>query len=192
MRTKANDLLSHESQSGGGALAPPVSLATLMSDNLPFVAHSLRRFGVPASEVDDAAQRVMLIAGARLTSIMPGSERAFLTGIALRVASHVRRARRRRDAAHRRFGDYLAVVSSAWSCSDRTEMRELLGRALHGMPSDLRQVFVLLELQQLTTAEAAKCLGLPRSTLATRLKRARLLFHEVTRSLELPLGTKTV
>src|SRR5262249_27184818 len=70
--------------------APP-ALRQLVSELLDFVWRSLRRFGVPAADVDDATQQVFLIANDKLPKIHPGSERSFLVGVATRVASHVRR-----------------------------------------------------------------------------------------------------
>ena len=52
-----------------------------------FIWRSLRRLGVPADSVDDAAQRVFWVAAQNLGDIRVESERAYLFGTALRVAS---------------------------------------------------------------------------------------------------------
>lgn len=44
----------------------------------------LRRFGVPADRLEDCFQQVFLIASERLEDIRPGSERAFIYGVAIR------------------------------------------------------------------------------------------------------------
>lgn len=168
----------------GGPAAAAISFAALVSDHLPFVWRSLRRFGVPPAEVDDAAQRVFLIANERLGSIKPGSERAFLTGVALRVASHARRANQRRDTAHQRFLEYQSVAQAQEGLAQRAEARDLLDCVLNKMPDDLRSVFVLFELEELTIDEVAELLGLPRGTVATRLRRARMVFHDAAKSIE--------
>lgn len=168
-----------------GAPAPVVPLATLVSAHLAFVWRSLRRFGVPQADVDDAAQQVFLIAREKLASIKPGSERSFLTAVALRVASHARRANQRRDAAHQRFIEYQAAAPAPEGMAQRVmEARELLDRVLDRMPADLRSVFVLFELEELTIDEVAELLGLPRGTVATRLRRARMVFHDAANSME--------
>src|SRR4051812_16425864 len=61
-----------------------------------FVLRTLRRFGVRADDVEDAAQRVFLTAANRIEDITVGAERAFLYGVAIREAGHVRRSYRRR------------------------------------------------------------------------------------------------
>jgi RNA polymerase sigma-70 factor, ECF subfamily len=167
-----------------GISAAPVPFAKLVSDNLPFIWRSLRRFGVPPAEVDDAAQRVFLIASERLASIKLGSERSFLTAVALRVAAHTRRAQKRREAAHQRFVEYQSVSLAPEGFVRETEARELLDRILNKMPDDLRSVFVLFELEELTIDEVAELLSLPRGTVATRLRRARMVFHDVAKSIE--------
>jgi RNA polymerase sigma-70 factor (ECF subfamily) len=167
-----------------GAPAPASSLAALVSAHLPFVWRSLRRFGVPPADVDDAAQQVFLIAREKLASIKAGSERAFLTAVALRVAAHARRAIQRRDAAHQRFLEYQFAATAPEGMAQRIEARELLDRVLDRMPADLRSVFVLFELEELTIDEVAELLGLPRGTVATRLRRARMVFNDAASSME--------
>lgn len=169
---------------GGATPAETISLAALVSAQLPFVWRSLRRFGVPPADVDDAAQRVFLIASERLAGIKPGSERSFLIGVAVRVASHARRSDRRRNAAHQRFVEYQSVAQAPDSMAYRTEMRELLDSVLNKMPEDLRSVFVLFEFEELTIDEVAELLSLPRGTVATRLRRARMVFQDAARSIE--------
>src|SRR4051812_1852950 len=62
----------------------------------PFVMRTLRRFGVHAADVEDAAQRVFLTVANRLGDITVGAERSFLYCVAKREAGHVRRSYRRR------------------------------------------------------------------------------------------------
>ncbi len=57
---------------------------------------ALRRLGVPSSQADDAAQRVFIVAAAKLRTIRREGERQYLYGVALRVASDMRRAVARR------------------------------------------------------------------------------------------------
>ena len=58
----------------------------------------------------------------------------------------------------------------------------MLDRILEQMDLDLRAVFVLFELEELTTSEIAALLEIPTGTVASRLRRARETFEEqVTR-----------
>jgi RNA polymerase sigma-70 factor, ECF subfamily len=56
---------------------------------------------------------------------------------------------------------------------DRDRARAALDAILAAMPLELRAVFVLYELEQLTMAEIAALLELPPGTVASRLRRAR-------------------
>ena len=60
----------------------------LTDEHFDFVWRCLRRFGVPDSEVDAAAERVFVFAARRLDAAVAGSsERAFLLDATIRVAS---------------------------------------------------------------------------------------------------------
>lgn len=164
-----------------GVSAASIAFDKLVSEHLDFVWRSLRRFGVPQAEVDDATQQVFLVANDKLTSIKPGSERSFLIAVATRVASHARRSNVRREAARQRFSESPTTATEAPSpehLMQRLEARDLLDRVLDQMPADLRSVFVLFELEELSIDEVAGLLSLPRGTVATRLRRARVVFRE--------------
>jgi len=173
------------------APATPLALGKLVNDHLDFVWRSLRRFGVPASDVDDATQQVFLIANEKLPRIQPGSERSFLVGVATRVASHVRRSHHRREAAELRLSvNPLEATPNPEELTQRLEARALLDRVLDAMPEDLRAVFVLFELEELSIDQTASLLILPRGTVATRLRRAREVFHEQAKTVAAGINGK--
>jgi RNA polymerase sigma-70 factor (ECF subfamily) len=59
------------------------------------------------------------------------------------------------------------------------QIRKVLERAIDGLPDNLRIVFVMREVEELSTAEAARLLGLGESTVKTRLHRARRMLRDV-------------
>src|SRR4051794_26935212 len=67
-------------------------LAAMVREHHAFVWRLLRRLGVPSMSVDDATQQVFLVALRRISEIALGSEKSFLFGVALRVASDERRS----------------------------------------------------------------------------------------------------
>jgi RNA polymerase sigma-70 factor (ECF subfamily) len=74
---------------------------------------------------------------------------------------------------------------------DQTSARELasfLERAVDGLPDIYRTVFVLREVEQLSTAEAAASLGVSEELIKVRLHRARA---ELRRGLDVHLGAAT-
>ena len=61
---------------------------------------------------------------------------------------------------------------------DQQRARELLDDVLAAMPEQLRDVFVLSELEEMSATEVAACLEIPPGTVASRLARARHVFDE--------------
>ncbi len=59
------------------------------------------------------------------------------------------------------------------------QIRRLLERAIDGLPDSLRTVFVMRDVEELSTAEAARLLGLGEPTVKTRLHRARRMLRQI-------------
>jgi RNA polymerase sigma-70 factor (ECF subfamily) len=169
------------------ASASDVRLRGLFDSNFEFVWRSLRRLGVPQGTIDDATQEVFLVASRRLGDIELGRERSFLFATALRIASDARRHASRREWVG---DDALAQVGDPSprpdELADRPRQREVLDRVLAAMELDLRAVFVLYELEEMTMAEIATTLGLPPGTVASRLRRARDEFRETVARVRRP------
>jgi RNA polymerase sigma-70 factor (ECF subfamily) len=169
----------------------PVPFKQLVGDHIDFVWRSLRRFGVPAADVDDATQQVFLNANQKHDKIRAGSERAFEVGVATLVETHARRALHRREAAELSLSSTpRAENPDPEELTERLEARELLDRVLDTMPLDLRSVFVLFELEELSVDQIARALVLPRGTVATRLRRAREVFQQAAHEVGQKLAPK--
>jgi len=61
----------------------------------------------------------------------------------------------------------------------QNQIRRLLERAIDGLPDSLRTVFVMRDVEELSTAEAARLLGLGEPTVKTRLHRARRMLRQI-------------
>jgi RNA polymerase sigma-70 factor (ECF subfamily) len=93
-------------------------------------------------------------------------------------AAHVRRSlARRREVMEQRGLDRSELVATPEQLAQRRRARELLDEILDAMAFDLRTVFVLYEVEELTMAEIAEALDLPPGTVASRLRRARADFQ---------------
>jgi RNA polymerase sigma-70 factor (ECF subfamily) len=164
--------------------APPaasreVRLRGAITAHYEVLWRTLRRLGVEERSVEDAAQQVLIVLARRLDEVRPGAERAFMLASATRVAADARKKVRR---AREELGvDELAARPSPApgvdELLDRGRARDLLDVVLGELPDDLRAVFVLFELEELTMATIAETLGLPQGTVASRLRRARELFE---------------
>jgi len=169
---------------------PRLSHTALVSDNarvagmlrLHFrdVWRIVRRFGVPESNADDAAQEVFIIASRRLADIAPGSERPFLLASAVRVAANARRAlgARRESTSPEGLPDRVDPRPNAEALLDQKRLRQMLDRVLDDLSDDLRVCFVLYELEGMSSPEIAELLAIPVGTVASRLRRGREAFEQ--------------
>jgi RNA polymerase sigma-70 factor (ECF subfamily) len=145
-----------------------------------FVWRTVRYLGVPESGAEDAAQQVLCILARRLPDVVPGAELSFLFGTAVRVVKDVRRSAQRHPATPE--ADIDAFAASAPSPEELlTERRahDELKRILDALPEDLRMIFVLYEIEELTMAEIARMLQIPPGTAASRLRKARETFERL-------------
>lgn len=161
---------------------PPASkqrIAELVREHYAFVWRLLRRLGIGEGDADDAAQRVFLTAADRLGAVEEGRERAFLYGVALNVGSRMRRSLgRRREDPFESAGECEAPEPNGEQLLEQRQARALLDQLLDEMPEDLRVIFVLFELEELSTPQIAVLCGIPLGTAASRLRRARQDFEE--------------
>ena len=157
--TGAKRVLSAEPPSAAPPTMTP-GIRALVDAHFAFIARSVRRLGVHELDVDDVTQQVFLIAARKLDRFVDGNEKAFLFGIAVRVASDARRAHRRREAGE-------TAVATAPSTSDPTtpedvvaarQARARLDEVLDAIPDEMRAVFTLFELEEMTMAEIAVAL----------------------------------
>jgi len=161
-------------------------LRTLFQRHYGLVWRLLRRFGVPAAELDDQAQEVFWVAARRLADLQPGRETAFLYGVALRVASNVMRREKAAPPSARseQFETLVDPQPSPEEQLDQHQARKLLDQVLGSMPLELRTAFVLFELEGISVSEIAELEGIPVGTASSRLRRARQEFSAISKRLQ--------
>jgi RNA polymerase sigma-70 factor (ECF subfamily) len=142
------------------------------------VRDRLRAWGVRGDALDDAEQRVFLVAAPRLDAIDPSRERAFLLGVAARVAMEQRRKRARAMAELAAAGEHEPEDMAGSSPSPeeallRGEIEAAAASALASLPEPLRVVYERTELADDPAPIVARALGVPTGTVASRLRRAR-------------------
>jgi RNA polymerase sigma-70 factor, ECF subfamily len=100
--------------------------------------------------------------------------RTFLISIAVNHARHYVRAAQRRRRAISAYADTKAHESSDPEReARRKELAATLTRALDTLPLDQRVAFVLCEVEERSSREAADIVGAPEATLRTRLFHAK-------------------
>jgi len=149
-------------------------LRALYDDHFELVGRVVRNLGVSPSEVDDVLERVFSSAAARLADIEAGRERAFLVQAAVRWTANARRARARiREIGCDALPDVADLGASPEERTDSRRAAAVLDELLGAMDVDLRAVFVLDEIEEMSRSEIAVVLGIPGGTVASRLRRAR-------------------
>ena len=151
-------------------------LSAIADAHFAWLWRLLRRMGVHPSDVEDAAQQVFLVVSRRLAAIEQGSEQSFLFGVAIRVSIEFRRVRRDVPTPEIEL-DVRKSSPAMEELVDQHRAREVLGEILDGMPLELRTVFVLFELEQMTKTEISNVVGIPEGTVVSRLRRAREVFE---------------
>ena len=170
---------------------PDKRVAAMVANHHSQVWRSLRRLGLSEFDADDASQQVFLVAHRRLADILPCNEKGFLLQTALRVAADFRRSHRRRREDYEEALPVLAdTAAGPDELTDRRRARVMLDRALEAMPMDLRQVFVLFDLEELTTTEVSNVLHVPKGTVASRLRRAREVFRQTVSRMSTPRSSR--
>ncbi|NVB40241.1 sigma-70 family RNA polymerase sigma factor [Pseudenhygromyxa sp. WMMC2535] len=153
--------------------APSAEFAAAYREHVDFVWRVLARRGVAASELEDVTQEVFLVAHRRWGAWEAGgSMRAWLYGVARRVAATHHRGRARRLRKHEALAPASAEPSLDARLDDRKRLAAL-GEAIAALEASQREVFVLAEIESMSAPEIAESLGSNLNTVYSRLRRAR-------------------
>ncbi len=153
---------------------------TLYRDNFEFVVRSARRLGVQPAWMDDVAQEVFVVAARKLASFEGRSKvRTWLFSITLRVVQGHRRWSKRHDRRKDALAREPARVHDPYP---RARAADTLVALLQNLPEKYQTVFILGELEGMTSAEIAAGLGLNPNTTYSRLREARKKMAEAVQA----------
>jgi RNA polymerase sigma-70 factor, ECF subfamily len=153
------------------------SFDALYGQYFDFVWRSLRRLGIGPSSVEDAVQDSFMILHRRLGDLRPdASPKAFLFGIALRVAHDYRRAARRKGADRLDLDSAISREAGPFERTAEAEAVRVIERFLESLDEDKRTVFVLAELEGMTAPEISEALSVNLNTVYSRLRVSRERF----------------
>ena len=156
---------------------PALSVADVYDRHAPFVFRVLRGLGVGDDRVDDAVQDVFIVVHRRLGEFEARSTlTTWLYAIARRVASQYRRSAAARRTADADL-DAVAAADTPFDDAHRNQAARLLASILEELDGDKREVFVLIEVEQLSAPDVAQMLGIPVNTVYSRLRLARQKFE---------------
>jgi RNA polymerase sigma-70 factor, ECF subfamily len=167
-----------EGRAAGGHVVPP--FADVYDLTAELVWRAVGRLGVPESSVEDVVQEVFLVVHRRLDEFEGRSSvRTWVYGIAVHVARAHRRTMSRRPPAAQGAGGVEPETlrddptREPDALFEKAEATMLLGVLLDQLEPDLREVFVLAELEEMTAAEIGEVLGISPNTVSSRLRLAR-------------------
>lgn len=159
--------------SGAFAMPEPeggAGFVALYRTHASFTWACLRRLGVPPAAIDDAMQELWVTAHRRIDTLHgPASAKAWLFGIARRVASHHRRSEQR----HRRKLDELGRASGGADSMGSRESELVVESILAQLDARVREAFVLSELEGWSAPEIARATGANTNTIYWRVRVAR-------------------
>ena len=121
-------------------------------------------------KAEDVMQEVFLRVMDKQPVLREGSEKSWL----LKVALNICRDQWRSSWAKRVIlgSKRLDIMPADDELEDRTE-KEALMQAVHSLPADVREVFLLFYYQRYTIEEIAKILDVQAGTVSSRLSRGR-------------------
>jgi RNA polymerase sigma-70 factor (ECF subfamily) len=135
------------------------------------------------AEAEDLVQETFLALPRAMKSFRgEATLRTFVIGIATNHARHHVRGASRRRAAHARSQDDAATTTTTDALTHRRELAEALTRALDELPFEQRVALVLCEVEERTSAEAARIVDAPEATVRTRVFHAKKKLRELLQS----------
>ena len=149
-------------------------------EHFRFVWRSLRRLGVPESDVADAVQDVFLVVHRRLGDFEGRSKvSTWLYGISLRVARDRKRSAfvRRNASDDEPIEDRVDDRADVGAEAERRQGLAVLEAMLDELSLDQRAVFTLFELDGLSSEAIAELCEIPIGTVYSRLRLAREAFQ---------------
>ena len=145
------------------------AFAALVRRHGPIVFRVCHRVLGNVSDAEDAFQAVFLVLACKAACLASRSVVGdWLHGVAQRIAMNARRTAARRRTKEQRMAQTELPAAQA-----RNDWLPLLDEELSRLPQKYRQTIVLCELEGRTRKEAARHLGVPEGTVATRLARGR-------------------
>jgi RNA polymerase sigma-70 factor (ECF subfamily) len=164
----------------------------LYDAHFAFVWRTLLRFGVPHAAAEDAAQEVFVTLYRRLDDYDGQTPlRSWLWGICRRVAQGEYRSRSRADRRAESAPPPPSPSVPPDAALERKEAVDFVQRFIDGLPEELREVFVLMEIEALSAPEVAAALELKVNTVYSRLRLSRERFEQASARLRAREGRRT-
>jgi len=156
------------------------SFEAIYQQHFDFVWSSVKRLGVASDSMDDVVQEVFIVVHSRLHTLeQPDALRSWIYGIVRRTVSGHRRSKRAKVVREAFVASETAPPGpTPLDLTEQASELKLLMRLLAGLDEAKREVFVLVELDEMSVPEVAAALDIPLNTAYSRLRAARILFED--------------
>jgi RNA polymerase sigma-70 factor (ECF subfamily) len=155
---------------------------------LPNVSRYARLLARNQSDADDLTQETFLRAYSSWATFRPGSDcRKWLFTICRHLFLRTQQRESRVVGVDDPEADVMGTAELYWEAAgngleqifNRIDLGPALERGLHAMPSEYREVVILVDVEEYRYSEAADALGVPVGTVRSRLFRGRRLLQEM-------------
>jgi len=146
-----------------------------------FVWSITRYLGVEQAELDDIVQDIFITIHGRLSTLeRPESLRSWIYSICRRTVSAYYRTKRRKLI---NTGTACMEAELDWATpqyiTEQSEQVQLMWSLLEKLDVRKREIFVLVELEEMTAPEVAAAIGIPLNTVYSRARAARQELEEI-------------
>lgn len=176
----AHALVVLENVDSGTASAAVPPFQDVYAKYFGFVWASARRLGVDASAIDDVVQEIFIAIHGSLHRLQrPEALKSWIYSVARRTVSNHHRAVRARGGKHTAdVSDQLeSQLPTPFEITQKNSDLQLLASLLAELDEPKREVFALVELEEMSVPEVAEALDIPANTAYSRLRAARLAFE---------------
>lgn len=179
MRMETSDeILVYRAQSGDGA-----AFEQLIDRHYDLVLRLGYRILGSQSLAEDLAQDVCCALPSKLNSFRGEAKyTTWLYRVSVNAAKDCLRKQKTRHAAQKGWGDMFELQRH--DTAEKARDHAWLAQAMTALPTDLREVLVLILAEDMTQAEAGEVLGVPTGTISWRVSQAKKQLRALAQSEE--------
>jgi RNA polymerase sigma-70 factor (ECF subfamily) len=177
---KATGAVSPEGPARGESIPDLPTFQTIYRTYFELVWSTARRLGVPPDAMDDVVQEVFIVIHNKLDTLeRPEALRSWIYGIARRTVSTYHRGQRARIPLSIQAGierEAISLEPTPLAHTETSAELQMLFNLLDELDELKREVFALVEIEELSVPQVAELLGIPLNTAYSRLRAARQAF----------------
>jgi len=176
----ALSVLENENADPGTLPAAVPPFQAVYEKYFDFVWATARRLGVDTAAIDDVVQEIFIAVHRSIPSLQrPEALKSWIYSVARRtISNHHRAVRARGGKGTTVVDDQLeSPQPTPFEVTQKNSDLQVLANLLAELEEPKREVFALVELEEMSVPEVADALDIPVNTAYSRLRAARLAFE---------------